>query len=863
MDSNPEEQTGRNLFSEVGFSQTVTVQINTLRTENEELRREKIEVELRFNKQISILEANYRQEKELREIFENKFKLLEEIENKEKKEKMELIIHLKKKSETINVLTEKMNEIELQLTQKENERIDAVLNLKYEHEEKQEIVEQGKNDEENYRKEIQEKRLLKQIGEDLKKELEGTDEQKKELIENQENDCELLSRTFVEQEDDVGTIQVIKSGIIENLLFIISNRNINLITRKYSKTFIDLTNNSSDEAMLIIYNLKPYPGLIRLLEHQDDYVASDSISTIYNILDAFAKTTSDTEPHPHYESIQQFDGVNKIFALFHKNGSKYSRDNSAICIGYIFRAREITDPNIKHEIINYIKCLLSDSDDDDNDWVQKRAQTALRYLAQNDSNRSGILNVIDLKNINQDLKQQIEGTKQQQKSILQQQESDLLLLSTLLQKKYDNELHQRIISSEIVENLLFIFSNRDLKSITRTHSQTFFNITKKSTDEVKLLIYNSKPYPGLFRLLEHQDYLVASDAIISIFNILISGSKMTQYTEPHPHYESIQQCDGVNKIISLFQKNLSKYSRDRCAICIGFIFRAREITNLFMKQEIFTYLKILLSDSDDWIKERAKDSLEYLAQNDKNRSEILNENELKKIGYDLRQSIDGTEEEKKEIIKKQEFNCILLYSVLYRREDYQLRRDVIDAGIVDALIHIYTSRDLNNISKPYIEVFFVLTHPYCFPVSQLLIEKKSFPSLLRLLDHQDDIVVGSAIVSINNILCAGAIETELVSNHPYQKELASAGGIEKIFSLFKQTTNQFTQKISSISLGIIFRAQEIKDSSMRMEIIPYLKTLIDCVQEDVRKLAKYALQCLEQNQVNKAVIESNSLVITE
>ncbi|KAA6385992.1 MAG: hypothetical protein EZS28_018481, partial [Streblomastix strix] len=412
---------------------------------------------------------------------------------------------------------------------------------------------------------------------------------------------------------------IIKAGVIESFNFIFENREMKQITRTYSLTVYSIINNSSDEVRFLIYSKNPYYGLIRLLEHTDVEIASDAIGSIFNIIKAGSNTIPYTEPHPHYDSIQALDGINKIFSLFQKNGNKYSKDRAAICIGCLFRAHEITDPVMRLEIFNHLKSLLSDSEA----RVKERAKDALKQLAQNEVNRSEFLNEKELSQIEQDLKQPIEGTEEQKKSILQKQESDLLLLQSVLQDRDDNELRKRIISSDVIESLLFIYTNRDLNSITRTYSLTFIYLTNNSSDEIKLLLLEKKPYPGLVRLLEHTDDSIASYAIISIFLLLESGSNSTPEADPHPHYDSIQALDGINKIYALFQKNGSKYSKDRAAICIGCLFRAHEITDPVMRLEIINHLKCLLNDSDKLVKYSARNALYYLAQNDTIRSEII------------------------------------------------------------------------------------------------------------------------------------------------------------------------------------------------------------------------------------------------
>ncbi|KAA6400719.1 MAG: hypothetical protein EZS28_003749 [Streblomastix strix] len=457
----------------------------------------------------------------------------------------------------------------------------------------------------------------------------------------------------------------------------------------------------------------------------------------------------------------------------------------------------------------------------------------------------------------------LEGTDEEKKQITEIQESDCKLLSKIVEDKEDNIGIKRMIESGVVESLLFIYTNRDLNSITQTYSSAFLHITINSNDEIQLLLLEKNPYPGLIRLLEHPDDDIASDAIDSIFNILEVGSITTPDANPHPHYDSLQACDGIKKIFALFQKNGSKYCKDQAALCIGYLFRAQQITDPIMRQVIISHLKSLLCDSEELMKDYTKEALNYLAQNEANRSEILNEAELLKIANNLQRELKGTEDEKKGILKFQETDLLLLSSVLDGREDIQLRSDAINAGIIDALLQIFTSRDLDEITRPYINAFIKLTHPSNFIICQLILEKQPFPSLLRLLNHKDENVTNSAVVSIDNIVYYTSLESELTSQHPFFADLASAGGIEKIFSLFKVTTNEYSKKVSAVCLGIVFRAQEIIDHAMIKEVITHLKSIINDPDNDIKKLVKYALKCLVQNQVNKTEIESGGFTIPE
>ncbi|KAA6372378.1 MAG: hypothetical protein EZS28_032096 [Streblomastix strix] len=478
------------------------------------------------------------------------------------------------------------------------------------------------------RSEILNEYELKRIEYDLKQPIERTQEQQKEILQKQETDLLLLS-SVIEGRNDIELIKrIISSGIVESFLLIFTKRDLNSITRTYLSPLFDLTNNSSDEVKLLIAEKKPYPGLIRLLEHTNNNIAGDAIVSIFNIQLSGTNTTKESDPHPHYESIQESDGIKKIFALFQKNKSKYSRDRSAISLGYLFRAREITDPIMRQEIINHIKSLLNDDDDDGDDddsdaWVKETAKNALKYLAQNDTNRSEILNEQELKKIEQDLKQPIEGTQEQQKNITQRQETDLLLLSLILEGQNDNELRKRIISSGIVENLLFIFTNKDQNPITLTYSNTFYDLTNPSSDEVCLLLAEQKPFPGLIRLIVLNNINVVTDAINSIVNILNYGTTSTPESDPHPHFEAIQECDGIKKIFALFHRDdASKDNKDTAMICLGYLFHAQEITDEVMRHEIISHLKTLINDPDSWTQNNVKDALKDLALNAVNKAEI-------------------------------------------------------------------------------------------------------------------------------------------------------------------------------------------------------------------------------------------------
>ncbi|KAA6368686.1 MAG: hypothetical protein EZS28_035788 [Streblomastix strix] len=132
-------------------------------------------------------------------------------------------------------------------------------------------------------------------------------------------------------------------------------------------------------------------------------------------------------------------------------------------------------------------------------------------------------------------------------------------------------------------------------------------------------------------------------------------------------------------------------------------------------------------------------------------------------------------------------------------------------------------------------------------ISQILFEKKCFPSLLRLFDHTDIFVNRLAIASIKNIFYGESIESDLSLVHPYFDSLDQEDGIKKIFSLFKRTQDEETKLRSATTLGIAFRAREMTDPEMKIEIISHLKANIDHEDEETRNDVKLAINCLSQN----------------
>ncbi|KAA6380548.1 MAG: hypothetical protein EZS28_023926 [Streblomastix strix] len=155
------------------------------------------------------------------------------------------------------------------------------------------------------------------------------------------------------------------------------------------------------------------------------------------------------------------------------------------------------------------------------------------------------------------------------------------ILNIPLQGKIDDQGRRIAIQAGVAIALIHIFETRDLNQITKLNS-----------------------------------------AISSLFNIIQAGSHSNSQSHLHPHYEKIQECNGIEKIFELFKKNISKFSRDRAALIIGYLFRARKIPDPNMRTEIISYLKICVNDTDVWIKDQAKWRIKDLMLNPVNRAEV-------------------------------------------------------------------------------------------------------------------------------------------------------------------------------------------------------------------------------------------------
>ncbi|KAA6399609.1 MAG: putative nek protein kinase [Streblomastix strix] len=204
--------------------------------------------------------------------------------------------------------------------------------------------------------------------------------QKKEQI------CETVTQTFYNKLDDVGRQVAINSGLPQGLIFMFQNQPLESITRTHSMAFCVLTHTRNNDIWLQLGQFKPFPALSRLLTHSDVNVIHDAISSLSNIMTGATKTTSDVIAHPYYQDLMSCNGIQNIYMVFSKNYDKFSTDLSAFCISQAYRAKEISDPTMKREIIKYLKVQVNDQDK----FTKNQSIMALNRLAYVAGNRQEI-----------------------------------------------------------------------------------------------------------------------------------------------------------------------------------------------------------------------------------------------------------------------------------------------------------------------------------------------------------------------------------------------------------------------------------------------------------------------------------------
>lgn len=90
--------------------------------------------------------------------------------------------------------------------------------------------------------------------------------------------------------------------------------------------------------------------------------------------------------------------------------------------------------------------------------------------------------------------------------------------------------------------------------------------------------------------------------------------------------------------------------------------------------------------------------------------------------------------------------------ILEKRKNDELRKTIINSGIVDALLQIFLNYDLVFVTRPFTTLLFNLSTPSSNETNILIYRKNPYPALIRLLDHLENVIVDDSSAIIFNIL---------------------------------------------------------------------------------------------------------------
>ncbi|KAA6366692.1 MAG: hypothetical protein EZS28_037781 [Streblomastix strix] len=128
------------------------------------------------------------------------------------------------------------------------------------------------------------------------------------------------------------------------------------------------------------------------------------------------------------------------------------------------------------------------------------------------------------------------------------------IFTYFVRKKNIIDLRNQAIEAGTVDALLRLLSTQPLERISMSHIYAFFIFTNSSSDEIGEMLYNRNPYISLIHLFDHQDFFIINRAAISIFNLANNGARTRPSTAPHPHYQNMIACGGIQKLFTLFKK---------------------------------------------------------------------------------------------------------------------------------------------------------------------------------------------------------------------------------------------------------------------------------------------------------------------
>ncbi|KAA6395017.1 MAG: hypothetical protein EZS28_009450 [Streblomastix strix] len=213
---------------------------------------------------------------------------------------------------------------------------------------------------------------------ELEKEEKGTAEQIEEIQQQKIKIYRIIVSAFVGTNGDNKRKKAIEVGIIDILLRTFTTLPLDRISPYHAWTFFEITYTNAEVNSLLIKK-KALPSIFRLLDHKDISIVNRSVISIRNILSS--SNSSFTDTHPQFEEVEACGGIDKLFEIFKRNVSKYSKDNASFCIALLFRTKQI-----EKEIIAHLISLSFSLDES----LRQLAKQRLIELSQNKENKEEI-----------------------------------------------------------------------------------------------------------------------------------------------------------------------------------------------------------------------------------------------------------------------------------------------------------------------------------------------------------------------------------------------------------------------------------------------------------------------------------------
>ncbi|KAA6373523.1 MAG: hypothetical protein EZS28_030950 [Streblomastix strix] len=269
--------------------------------------------------------------------------------------------------------------------------------------------------------------------------------------------------------------------------------------------------------------------------------------------------------------------------------------------------------------------------------------------------------------------------------------------------------------------------------------------------------------------------------------------------------------------------------------------QGRRIAQLDM-EELFKVIKVTLISSNPKV------------------MELQDWNEMKQ---ELEKLEGGTQLQIDIIRQKKIKTCQQISAYLFGQTDNEIRTQAVEAGIVNALLKIFSTYSLESITPSHAWTFFEFTYIIDNQISYNTFKNINFTGLVRLLDHPDITVIHRVSTSIQNIIRGGQNSTDGSSKSPYYQSLASCDGINKLFILFKKNLSKYSKDNAAVCISLLFRSKEISNVEMRKEVIAHLKAAYLGSEESIKRNAIWGLRYLAQNVVNRAEIEKDGFKIAD